>query len=35
MDDWNWEHQFMFTVGLSAVPGFKISAKQEVGGAND
>jgi len=35
MDDWNWEHQFMFTVGLSDVPGFKISAKQEVGGANE
>ena len=35
MDEWDWEHQFMFTVGLSAVPGFKISAKQEVGGAND
>ena len=34
MDEETWEHAFMFTLSLSAVPGFKISAKQEAGGAN-
>ncbi len=30
-----WEHQIMFTLGLTAYPKFKIEAKQEVGGANE
>lgn len=33
--DMMWEHAFMFTLGLTAYPSFKVSAKQEVGGAND
>jgi hypothetical protein len=35
MEDMIWEHAFMFTLSLSSVPGFKISAKQDVGGANN
>lgn len=30
-----WEHMFMFTLSLTAVPSFKVSAKQGVGGANN
>ena len=35
MGSMTWEHSFMFTLSLAAIPSFKISAKQGVGGANN